>query len=255
MNSPFAWPGGKRNLVKRLLPLLPAHRIYVEPFCGSAKLLFAKKPSEREVISDANGELINFFQVAKHRPSALAQEFHTALCHPKMFSDLRRSRAARNEVERAFRFLYLTQFSFGAKGEHFAGHRDFAPNRRLDLISTKLTAAAERLRNVVIECADYAEIIRKYDTPQTLFYCDPPYVDFVGNARYEPFGEEKLDALFDLLAKIKGKFLLSEENHQEVARRVNARAFISRRMQTTYSMNARSTTLRKTELLIANYAI
>ncbi|HEV7522152.1 MAG TPA: DNA adenine methylase, partial [Candidatus Angelobacter sp.] len=53
MNSPIGWPGGKRRLVKRLLSFLPKHTTYVEPFCGSAKLLFAKDPSAREVMSDA----------------------------------------------------------------------------------------------------------------------------------------------------------------------------------------------------------
>ncbi|HEY2361186.1 MAG TPA: DNA adenine methylase [Candidatus Angelobacter sp.] len=254
MNSPFGWPGGKKNLVKRILPLLPPHHIYVEPFCGSAKLLFAKERSDREVISDANGDLINFFEVAKHRPSALAQEFHTALCHPQQFKSLRQTPPPRDEVKRAFQFLYLTHFSFGSKGEHFGGPRDFLPNKRIELIGAKLYATAERLSKVVIECSGYEEIIQKYDSPQTVFYCDPPYFDFGRNGRYEAFGPDKLDGLFELLANIKGKFLMSEENHHEVVKRVKDRSFVSRRIHTTYSLAAKNS-LETTELLISNFAL
>jgi len=69
MDAPFGWPGGKRNLRKTLIELLPAHRAYVEVFSGSAKLLFAKEPSEWEIVNDVNDDLLNFFRVAKHRPA------------------------------------------------------------------------------------------------------------------------------------------------------------------------------------------
>jgi DNA adenine methylase len=252
MNSPFGWPGGKKCLVKKLLPLLPPHRIYVEPFCGSAKLLFAKPRSEREVISDANGDLINFFLVAKFRPSALAQKFELAIAHPTWFKSLRSQDRDDDEVTQAFRFAYLNWFSFGSKGEHFANRID-QPKKNLDLVARQIQQVAERLRHVVVECGDYEAIIRRYDSPDTLFYCDPPYVSFQSNGRYQAMPLDKLNTLFQVLGSIKGKFLLSEQNHPEVMSRTRAADMSHRRVQTTYSLGGGDKSFRKTELLIANF--
>src|SRR5690606_19312432 len=54
-----SWQGGKRWLVKELLPLIPPHKMYVELFCGGGALLCAKTPSAAEVINDKNSELVN----------------------------------------------------------------------------------------------------------------------------------------------------------------------------------------------------
>lgn len=65
LRSPIVWFGGKGNMVAKLLPLIPPHRIYVEPFGGGASLLFAKKPSPVEVYNDLDSGLVNFFRVLR----------------------------------------------------------------------------------------------------------------------------------------------------------------------------------------------
>src|SRR5260370_1335015 len=107
MNSPFAWPGGKRNLKKTLLSLIPEHDIYVEVFAGSAKLLFAKPQSRCEVMNDLNGDVTNFFRVAKHRPAALAEMFDHEIVHAERFKDLRRKIDLEDELHPAQLFASL----------------------------------------------------------------------------------------------------------------------------------------------------
>src|SRR5262245_1274202 len=104
MEAPFGWPGGKRNLRKTLLALIPQHKAYVEVFAGSAKLLFAKEPSHWEIINDINGDLVNFFRVAKHRPGELAELLEHDLVAAGRFAELRASATCENEIERALRF-------------------------------------------------------------------------------------------------------------------------------------------------------
>ena len=65
-SSPIAWVGGKSKLTAEIIPIMPAHRCYVEVFAGAAWLLFRKPASKTEVINDINGELVNMYRVIKH---------------------------------------------------------------------------------------------------------------------------------------------------------------------------------------------
>lgn len=224
--APFAWPGGKRALVPTLLRLLPPHENYVEVFAGSAKLLFAKQPSRYEVLNDLNGDVINFFRVCKHRAAELAERMELECIHAGRFRELRSLGAAVCEVERALRFAYLTWYSFAAKGEHFASGKGgtMRPRKPLDQVRELLHATAARLASVLIEQRDFAEIIDRYDTADTFFYLDPPYVEYQRNGRYEPLGADRRAELFKHLAKIRGKFLLSFDDCAEIRARAKEHA-------------------------------
>jgi DNA adenine methylase len=259
MNTLFGWPGGKKNMVQRLLQLLPKHKTYVEPFCGSARLLFAKPPSAAEVISDANGDLMNFFLVAAFRPSALAAAFERACVHPIAFKRLKAaSLKSHDEVARAFRFAYLQWFSFGSKGEHFAWpakERDgwHSKGSRLCHVRRILRAASTRLRRVIVDCGDAKEIIAKYDGPDTFFFCDPPYVNFQNMGRYEAASAEERARLFACLASIRGKFLMTNEDCVEIRGLARKHGFTVKPIRTTYTISAGGRARSVIELLISNY--
>jgi len=65
--SPISYYGGKLNMVKDILPLIPPHTQYVEPFFGGGAVFFAKKPSPHEVINDKLDCAITFYRVLKTR--------------------------------------------------------------------------------------------------------------------------------------------------------------------------------------------
>jgi len=55
------WPGGKRSLLKHILPLLPENiNQYYEPFAGGAALFFALQPKSA-FLSDNNPDLTNCY--------------------------------------------------------------------------------------------------------------------------------------------------------------------------------------------------
>jgi len=72
------WIGGKRRLVKDILPMFPEHTCYVEPFCGAAALLFAKDESKCEVLNDINGELMNLYRILQHHLEEFVKQFKWA---------------------------------------------------------------------------------------------------------------------------------------------------------------------------------
>ena len=256
--APFAWPGGKRALTKTLLSLIPSdHTLYVEVFCGSAKLLFAKDPSQAEVMNDVNDEVTNFFRVAKHRTAALADRLELECLHAGRFRELRTSPAPACEVDRALRFAYLTWYSFGAKGEHFAQCSAREPSRKpLTRVRELLASTAARLAAVQIEQQDFATILQRYDSADSFFYLDPPYVDFQDNGRYAPMDEARREEMFKLLAGLKGRFLLSFDDHPEIRRRAKQHGFLTRQEKVPYTLSSKASARTKaSELLVANYPI
>lgn len=50
-------------MVNTILPLIPVHKVYVEPFFGGGAIFFAKEQSQAEIINDLNGEIVNFYKV------------------------------------------------------------------------------------------------------------------------------------------------------------------------------------------------
>jgi DNA adenine methylase len=257
MNSPFPWPGGKRALQKTLLELMPEHKIYAEVFAGSAKLLFAKAAVGLEVMNDLNGEVINFFRVAKHRPAELAEQLQLDCIHAGRFRELRASAEPPGEIDRALRFAYLVWYSFGAKGEHFASSSARSPRakRPLSRVRDLLQATAERLATVLIEQRDFAEILARYDGPDTFFYLDPPYVHFEANGRYVPLSAERRAEMFGLLGKLKGRFLMSFDDCAEIRSLAREHGFKMRKVGVVYTINGANPRKASPELLIANYAL
>jgi DNA adenine methylase len=76
-----------------------------------------------------------------------------------------------------------------------------------------LPEAHERLKRVLILNRPALDVIKQQDGPNTLFYLDPPYLHETRTAT-KCYGEYEMSEtdhqkLIQVLAKIKGKFLLS----------------------------------------------
>ena len=83
--------GGKSKSVKKILPLIPKHDCYVEPFFGGGWIYFAKEPSRVEAINDVNGELINFFEVLRTKKDEFISQFEFALKSRELYLHFRQN--------------------------------------------------------------------------------------------------------------------------------------------------------------------
>ena len=112
----------------------------------------------------------------------------------------------------------------------------------------RLIAAAHRgLQGVQIECLDWAEFIRRYDKPFTLFYIDPPYWGHETDYGKGLFAREDFARMAEIPRGLEGRFLLSINEHPEV--REAFAGFEIEEVETRYSANAKATR-RVGELLI-----
>jgi DNA adenine methylase len=182
IKPPFTYFGGKTAIADRIVALLPPHEHYVEPFAGSLSVLLAKPPSPMETVNDLDGDLMNFWRVLRDRPADL--ERVCALTPHSRAEYLLAYEPAADDLERARRvWVNLTQGRGGQMkrtGWRFyqdpRGSHSSMPDY-LDAYTSRIAAAAARLRNVSLECMDALELIEGYGRhPETLVYADPPYL-------------------------------------------------------------------------------
>ena len=216
-NPIIPWIGGKRRLVDMLLKRFPAHDCYVEVFAGGAAVYFARHPADVEVLNDVNGDLVNLYRVVTHNLEEFVRQFKWALTSRQVFKWLQETRPETlTDVQRADRFFYLQQQSFGGKvaGQTF-GTATTAPAINLLRIEENLSAAHLRLATgTYIENLDWAACIDRYDRPHTLFYLDPPYWETEGYG--VPFPWEQYVAMAAKLRQIKGKAVVSLNDHPAI---------------------------------------
>jgi DNA adenine methylase len=183
MKPPLCYYGGKILTGPSIAAVLPAHTHYVEPFAGSFAVLMAKPPSAHETANDLDGDLMLFWRVLRERPQDLARA--CALTpHSRAEWEACADLDTADEVERARRlWVRLTQSRTGrlrrAGWRHYvdpAGCSVGMPGY-LDGYAARILPAAQRLKNVTLECRPALEVIAKYGAhPDVLLYVDPPYL-------------------------------------------------------------------------------
>jgi len=207
--------GGKYRIAPRLLPLLPPHRCYVEPYSGSAGMLLQKPRSAMEVYNDLDDEIVNFFRVLRCRNNArqlieqlnltpyARAEFQSA-CLP-----------TEDPVERARRTAIRAMMGFGSAGAtKGTTGMSMHPNRLNGWRNYphKLHGVIERLHGVLIENRPALDIIRHYDSLDTLYFVDPPYLSSTRNLsgacyRHEMTDDEHVE-LLRCLCQVTGMVML-----------------------------------------------
>lgn len=214
------WVGGKRRLADRIFPLFPRHSCYVEPFAGGAALYFLRPvPAEVEVLNDVNGDLVNLYRVVQHHLEEFVRQFKWALSSRQVFKWLQEARPETlTDIQRAARFYYLQQSAFGGRvdGQSYGTATTQPPGLNLLRIEESLSAAHLRLSNTYIEHLTWQDCFRRYDRPHTLFYCDPPYWQTEGYG--VPFGFEQYEQMAEMLGQIKGKAIVSLNDHPDIRR-------------------------------------
>ncbi len=219
MNSPLAYIGGKSKLSKQIISYIPEHKIYCEVFSGGAWVFFRKEPSRVEAINDLDSELIAFYRVVQNHLEEFLRQFKWLLTSREWFNDWKNQLDAGGltDIQKAARYYYVQRLAFGGKvrGRSYGVEIDGrSPRINLLRLEEEMSAIHLRLSSVRIENLPWQKVIEKYDQPETFFYCDPPYYlcpDYKHNFNLKDFQE-----LAGALKDIKGKFILSINDHPEI---------------------------------------
>lgn len=211
--------GGKWRIAKWIISHFPNHTCYVEPFGGAMSVLLSKPPSEIQVYNDIDRDIVTFFKVLRERPTDLVRAIQLT---PFSRAELEISnQPSQDELERARRvYVWSMQGISGTRSSWTTGWR-FQRNARNGRQNIEvwrdvlyLEQIADRLLSVNIECDDAMKVIRRYDTPDTLFYCDPPYPahtrsKWSDNGYLNEMTDDQHTQLSELLHSIKGMAAIS----------------------------------------------
>ena len=222
MKPLFKYWGGKQRIAEWVVdhfPLGYERMIYIEPFCGSAVVLFKKRPSKGEKINDLDKQLLSLFMAVRDRPSKLYNLLaNTLYSHNEMrlaeailggkvpCKDYTKIAWAKFvDLEMSFLACGMNDsFMTPTNGNHCATFHNKVSWERFDRIHN-------RLKNVDIFSRPAHEIIAKYDTPNTFFYLDPPYPETDCTGYRDAYTMADFNKLTEQLKGLQGRYLISFE--------------------------------------------
>jgi len=185
MRTPLKTHGGKHYLAAKILPLLPPHRVYVEPFAGGLSVLLRKPWAPVEVAGDLDQELINFYHVLCAQTTNLIDRAKPLAYSREVLAWAKEPGNPADRLDAALRFLVRRRFSRGGLG------RDFAWSTRLrggqpgdqnawETAKAELSRIAERLRGVQFVCQNAIQTIRQFAPRSSILIIDDNSPDGTG---------------------------------------------------------------------------
>lgn len=250
LKPPICRMGGKSKLRKTIIEMIPEHTCYIELFFGAGWVYFGKEKSKVEVINDIDKELINLFKMIKYHSPEIERQLEYEFSGRDIFEEYKHCTIEYlTEIHRAVRFLYLITQSFAGRGGVYGYGTNTKPSPQI-FYKNVLGDLKERLRNTYVENLSFEKIIDKYDREYSFFFCDPPYLETTGYGN--TFWEHEHLILRDKLSNIKGKFLLTINDHENI--REWYKDFNIKEVQVNYSVSKETKGRGKyKELIITNY--
>ena len=220
-NQLFSYYGGKATLASTVTKLINQfdHRVYVEPFCGGASVFFKKieeSPTRKDsvhVLNDRNNLIVTAYQVAIEQPMELQKRLEASL-----YSEFLHRKANKilgnpcdySDLDIAWAVIYGIRSSFCSQ---LGGSWARSKIKNQQVLKYKnflqyLPEVLESLRDVFISSEDAIKSIKRWDSPETLFYIDPPYPG-TDQSHYSGYSQKDFDLLMEAIKEAEGTVILS----------------------------------------------
>lgn len=212
--------GGKAKMICEITLLMPDHKIYVEPFAGSAVVLLNKIRSSKEILNDLDMAVSNLLNVIKDNPDALVRELERYKCSETDFKKAEKLlENSESDVERAGAEYMLIKTSFNNNRKQFSPTKSDAEKVLTEYSYGRIQEASKRLKGVEIHNENALMIIEKYkDCEDAFLYLDPPYMERYRKAK-KVYRKEMPDTeqkkMLESIANAKAKILLSGYRAQQ----------------------------------------
>lgn len=264
MRTPITYYGGKQRIASDIISMMPAHKIYCEPYFGGGAVFFQKPKAGIEVINDHNDMLINFYRCVQRSFPRLQKMIRTTLHSETEYylaKDIWNGRIKATSIEKAWAVWMITNGSFA--GSMYGGWKwcnGSSGSHSAIMIRNKRNEFANelhiRLADVQISCRDAIRVIKERDSENTFFYLDPPYPGCV-QQHYSGYTHKDLFNLLQVLSTIKGKFILSNYWCQTLRYHILRHEWNYKTIEVNLKVSAlgNQQTQKRTEILVYNYTI
>ena len=264
MRTPLTYWGGKQKLLKHILPLIPEHKAYIEPFCGGASVFFAKEPVSINIINDINGEVVNFYEVLKS--PRLRQQLYRQLKHtpyarrlflraihiffkPQGYNKIQRAWALFTACAQAYNTKLSESWSMSA-----TTNRASCWQHKIELLQDQ--TIDRLLENAQIEHRDACAVIRAGKADSFIF-ADPPYPG-ADQGHYSGYGYTEFEYLLKALEQTPGKFMLCSYPSELLDMYTERNAWTQQRIICPLNVSPRLVNgkrVKKTEVITINYTL
>lgn len=175
VHSPFRYVGGKFYARNSIIPLLPEHQSYIEPFCGGASIYFAKDKVEQNWLNDLDEELIQTLICIRDQPEALAKLVSSYKIDSGMHDYFKNHFVPANALEVAARWFYLNRISYSGIMNKMNCYYSYNPRftKPQSRWQDAIMLSSEKLQGVKITHLDFRQVIRQAPAGAVLFI-DPP---------------------------------------------------------------------------------
>ena len=215
--------GSKTRLSPRLHALFPRHRRYVDVFGGTGIVLAKKGQSEEEVYCDLDWYCRNALSVVQSKDGCeeVMRRLKCTGNDRQQYAECRRLllNTDASDITRAWAFLVCG--TIGYTGHPVIRNGWIKPEyqkKRLTWLPEEVSRWHKRLEAVAIENLPWQETVARFDSPDTLFFLDPPYPESVLVNRKDGYYLHTMTvedhiALLEALENIRGYAVLCSYNH------------------------------------------
>lgn len=207
---PFSWAGGKTRARNKIMEHLPFNTSYVEPFGGCGIILLSRESSPIEVFNDRHSGIVDFYKCLRDSKllKNLIDYFETLTYSREDFNICKDTwENAEDPVERAAKWYWSVYTSFSSLGRNFGRPTTTAIGSNFIKLENKFKLFWDihnRIRNVIIENQDWRDIVISFDSPNTVFYLDPPYLDVYGGTYKYEMTESEHESMLDTIFTLDG---------------------------------------------------
>lgn len=216
MSAALRYPGSKWSIARQIISEFGPHYHYCEPFFGSGSVFFTKEPSPHEIVNDLNGFAVNMFQVLRDRTDELIWTLETTPWSREEYNESHIRTG--DDLEDARRFIVRAWQAHASDFAKKTGWKNRGSSQRARGMSQRwmrvpddLSALAWRLKDAEIECRPAVQLIKRFNTVDTLIYADPPYLPSTRTQKMysEEMTEQDHIELLDALEAHSGHVVLS----------------------------------------------
>ena len=207
MISLLRYPGGKFYMLEDIKEIFnkSGKTTVIDVFGGSGKVLM-NLDAKIKVYNDINNNLVNFFTELRENKELVLKKLDYILNSRELFERYRKK--SHDNLENAFRFLYMNIMSFNGQGRSYSYSTKRNKSISLMNINKAINKSYNDIKYWTIERLDFREIIKRYDSENSFFYLDPPYHNITDLYDDNLKDEDYMD-IKNILDKIKGKYLLN----------------------------------------------